>query len=92
MMKRSYRLYRTLSYVTFPLTVAGMISCGGGTSSGPRDLATVGDAAPCYIDDMLIPTQSLPACENTSGPNNGQCPQHACTPADCPPGCAYPLA
>jgi hypothetical protein len=94
-MKRSYRLPRKLVYSSFPLAFAGVMACGDGTPSSSQDLASSSTdmaARPCYgVNDMLIPLANQPACVNISG-QAMTCPEHACVPADCPSGCAYPFA
>jgi len=101
-MKRSYGLPSKLVYKSFPFAIIGMLSCGP-TSPGPNDgivsdgaiasdaMTSNVDAHPCYLADMLIPTGSLPACV-PDGESHMVCPDHACTPADCPPGCIYPVS
>jgi hypothetical protein len=111
-MKRSYGLPRKLVYQSFPLALAGLLSCSPTTTAStddaampsnpdgavtadmasPSDMRASGsDMRACYIDDMLIPTSSLPDCV-PDGNSTMMCPQHVCSASDCPPGCIYPLA
>jgi hypothetical protein len=98
-MKRSYGLPRKLVYKSFPFAMIGMLSCAPSPTASNDGMVSDGaiandgmasnfDAHACYINDMLIPTVSLPPCV-PDGESHMVCPDHACTAADCPPGCLY---